>query len=158
MNSFNASKKDYPTIRTPLLYQWSIFGDYLTILKYEFNFEILSFVLMSNHFQILIKTPDANLSEGMNYFMREVSKEMSAKIVRINQTFGGPYHWCLLDSYKYFLNSYKYPLLFKNVLLDIEKIRVRKHFYSIQKLSINADLNQKVRRTASGTAYLMRLF
>ena len=87
---------------------WSIFGDYLTILKYEFNFEIISFVLMSNHFHMLIKTPDANLSEGMNYFMREVSKEISVKTRRINQTFGGPYHWCLLDSYKYFLNSYKY--------------------------------------------------
>jgi putative transposase len=87
---------------------WSIFGDYLTILKYEFNFEIISFVLLNNHFHMLVKTPDANLSEGMNYFMREVSREISYKSGRINQTFGGPYHWCLLDSYRYFLNSYKY--------------------------------------------------
>ena len=87
---------------------WSIFGDYLTILKYEFHFEVISFVLMNNHFHLIVKTPKANLSDGMNYFMREVSKEISVKTGRINQTFGGPYHWCLLDSYKYFLNSYKY--------------------------------------------------
>ncbi len=87
---------------------WSIFGDYLTILKYEFNFEIISFVLMNNHFHLLVKTPDSNLSEGMNYFMREVSKEIATKAGRYNQTFGGPYHWCMLDSYQYFLNSYKY--------------------------------------------------
>ena len=87
---------------------WSIFGDYLTILKYEFQFEIISFVLMNNHFHLLIRTPKSNLSEGMNYFMREVSKEISMKSGRINQTFGGPYYWCLLDTYVYFLNSYKY--------------------------------------------------
>jgi putative transposase len=87
---------------------WSIFGDYLTILKYEFDFEIISFVLMNNHFHLLVKTPKMNLSQGMNYFMREVSREISMNTGRINQTFGGPYYWCLLDSYRYFLNSYKY--------------------------------------------------
>jgi REP element-mobilizing transposase RayT len=87
---------------------WSIFGDYLSMLKYEFRFEIISFVLMNNHYHLLTKTPEMNLSAGMNYFMREVSKEISFQSNRINQTFGGPYHWCLIDSLNYFYNTYKY--------------------------------------------------
>ncbi len=87
---------------------WSIFGDYLFILKHEFNFEIHSFVLMDNHFHLLLKTPSGNLSSGMNYFLREVSKEISFKTGRINQTFGGPYKWCIVNSYIYYLNTYKY--------------------------------------------------
>lgn len=87
---------------------WSIFGDYLFILKHEHKFEIHSLVLMDNHFHLLIKTPSANLSEGMNYFMREVSKEITYQSGRTNQTFGGPYHWSMINSYSYYLNVYKY--------------------------------------------------
>jgi putative transposase len=80
---------------------WRIFCDYLFILKYEFSISIHSFVLMDNHFHMIVSTPLANLSKGMNYFIREVSREVSRENKRINQTFGGPYHWCILDSYKY---------------------------------------------------------
>lgn len=87
---------------------WSIFSDYLFILKFHFQFEIHSFVLMNNHFHLIVQTPLGNLSEGMNYFLRETSKEISFQSKRINQTFGGPYCWTLLQSHCYFLNTYKY--------------------------------------------------
>ncbi|MBY0385249.1 hypothetical protein K2X05_08835 [bacterium] len=87
---------------------WRIFCDYLFILKYEFSISLHSFVLMDNHFHLILSTPLANLSSGMNYFMREVSREVARKNKRINQTFGGPYHWCILDTYNYYLNAYKY--------------------------------------------------
>ncbi len=87
---------------------WKIFSDYLFFIKYEFKTRIHSFVLMDNHFHLIMSTPEANLSDCMNYFMREISKEVARNNNRINQTFGGPYHWCILDSYNYYLNAYKY--------------------------------------------------
>ena len=44
----------------------------------------------------------------MNYFMREVSREISRKSDRINQVFGGPYHSSLITNSIYYLHAYKY--------------------------------------------------
>lgn len=57
---------------------------------------------------MLLKTPDGNLSQAMNYFMREVSKEITRACGRINQTFGAPYHSSLIKTNHYYLHAYKY--------------------------------------------------
>lgn len=87
---------------------WEIFSNYLFFISYAYDVRILNFVLMNNHFHLTIHTPRANLDKAMNYFMREVSKQMTNKTQRINQTFGGPYHWCLIKKYQYLINVYKY--------------------------------------------------
>ena len=87
---------------------WTITSNYLFFISHAFEFKIHSFVLMNNHFHMLVTTPQSNLPEGMRYFMREVSRSISYRTGDINQNFGGPYHWCLLDSYYYYVNAYKY--------------------------------------------------
>ncbi|HEY8270273.1 MAG TPA: transposase [Pseudobdellovibrionaceae bacterium] len=87
---------------------WDIFSNYIFFIQKAYNLEIHSFILMSNHFHMLLKTPEANLDRAMNYFLREVSKEIGRKSERTNQIFGGPYHRSLLKSEIYYYNAYKY--------------------------------------------------
>jgi hypothetical protein len=63
---------------------------------------------MSNHFHLILHAPHNNVSAALNYFMRESSREISRLSGRINQTYGGRNHKCLINSYHYYMNVYKY--------------------------------------------------
>lgn len=79
---------------------------YLIVLLHEV--QIHSFVLMPNHFHLIVLAPKNNLAEAMNYFMRETSKEISRRSGRINQVYGGRNYKSVISSHHYFLNAYKY--------------------------------------------------
>jgi REP element-mobilizing transposase RayT len=100
------TNKDWFNVPLPLL--WDIFSDYLHLIHSLYEVEILSFVLMSNHYHMLIYTPHANLPQAMNYLQREVSKQINLFSGRINQVFGGPYNWSMISDNRYFLTAYKY--------------------------------------------------
>jgi putative transposase len=87
---------------------WSVFSDYLFFIHHAFGVQIHSFVLMNNHFHMIVRTPLMNLDSAMNYFMRETSRIIGNRSGRINQVYGGPYHWSLIKSPIYFLHAYKY--------------------------------------------------
>lgn len=87
---------------------WKIFSHQLYFARHAFNIRIHSFVLMSNHYHLIVSTPQINLSEAMAYFQREVSRDLNREGNRINQTFGSRYRPCLLNTEHYFLNAYKY--------------------------------------------------
>lgn len=92
----------------PIEIVWAIMEDYLYLMSKEFDVKIHSFVLMSNHFHLLITATKDNLSAALLYFMRETSREISRLSGRINQTYGARNHKTLLTSYHYFMNTYKY--------------------------------------------------
>jgi REP element-mobilizing transposase RayT len=89
---------------------WSIFSSYLYLTQKLFNLEIHAFVMMSNHFHLIVKTPNANLDVAMRYFMRETSRAIGHDLGRINHVYGGPYHSSLIGDYNYYLRAYKYVL------------------------------------------------
>jgi REP element-mobilizing transposase RayT len=92
----------------PLPDVWDIFSEYLFFINRAFNVKVHSFVLMNNHFHLILSTPNANLSEAMNYFMRETSRQFGYASGRINQIYGGPYFWSQLRSEIYYGHAYKY--------------------------------------------------
>jgi putative transposase len=87
---------------------WDIFTNQLYFLHHGFDVSIKAFVLMSNHFHAIISTPHKNLSESMNYFLTQVSRQITFDSGRINQTFGAPYHASLLKTNAHYLHAYKY--------------------------------------------------
>lgn len=87
---------------------WEIFGEELFLIHHLYDVRIHSFVLMNNHFHGIVSTPKANLSEAMQRFMRQTSVRITKPAGRINQTYGARHKPCILGSYNYFLNSYKY--------------------------------------------------
>lgn len=92
----------------PLNEVWEIMEDYLWLLHYGFNFKIKAFVLMSNHFHLMAQTPDGNLGVGMNYFMRETSRQIGRKAGRINQVYGSRFYRTLINNNHYYTHAYKY--------------------------------------------------
>jgi len=107
---------------------WTIFSRYLFFIHYAFNVKIHCFVLMNNHFHMVLSTPNANLDSAMNYFMRETSRIISKETGRINQTYGGPYNWSILRSSIYFSHCYKY--VYRNPIEAGLSTRVELYKYS----------------------------
>lgn len=70
--------------------------------------EIISFVLMSNHYHLILRTPNSNLE----FFMYEFNKYLALNIERRsgqkNKVFDGHYRWCLIRSKTYLYNCYRY--------------------------------------------------
>jgi REP element-mobilizing transposase RayT len=92
----------------PMKEVWNIFSIYLYFITVAYKVQIHSFVLMSNHFHMLITTPEANIDLAMNYLLREVSRRIGQRTNRINQIFGGPYHWTLIKNSIHYQHAYKY--------------------------------------------------
>jgi putative transposase len=92
----------------PLSEVWIIMENNLFLLHHGFQFQIHSFVLMSNHFHMIARTPNGNLSAGMNYFMRETSRQIAYLSNRINHVYGGRFHRTLITCPLYYLHAYKY--------------------------------------------------
>jgi REP element-mobilizing transposase RayT len=92
----------------PLEEVWAIMEDYLFFLHRAFGIQIHSFVLMSNHFHLIVTCPDANLSQAMCYFLRETSKQIARQSNRTNHLYGNRYFRSQIRSHHYYLHAYKY--------------------------------------------------
>ncbi len=70
--------------------------------------ELVSFVLMDNHYHMLLFTPNANLDLFMYEFNKRFALKVQGQTGIINQIFGGRYKWCLIQSQQYLSNCYRY--------------------------------------------------
>jgi REP element-mobilizing transposase RayT len=118
--------RDWFAIPMPTV--WEVFSHQLYFIHHAFEVRILSFVLMSNHFHLIIRTPNSNLSEAMRWLMGETSRMLTRAGNRINQTFGGRYFRCLLSKNQHFLNTYKY--VYANPLVAKMCLRAEDYPYS----------------------------
>lgn len=107
---------------------WDVMTRHLYFLHFGFNIKIHAFVLMSNHFHMIARSPEANLSMAMRYFMVETSREITYASDRINMTYGGRFHRSLLGSPLYYLHAYKY--LYRNPVMAGLCSRVEDYKYS----------------------------
>ena len=87
---------------------WKFISMRLHFCSFAFEIEIHAFVLMKNHYHMIVRTPNANLSGFMCYFNRELSKEINRATGRINQTFGNRYYASMVKDPRYYLTLYRY--------------------------------------------------
>lgn len=87
---------------------WEVFQEQLFFVSHAYNFEIDSFVLMQNHFHMIVLTPSCNLSDGMRWFMKESSRYINQLSGRINQVWGGRFFRSMITNSHYYLHAYKY--------------------------------------------------
>ncbi len=104
--SARCHNKDWYSL--PLDEVWRVYEDWLYFCKFAYNMKIHSFVLMSNHFHLLASFPDNNISESMQYFMKQTSNSINDLSKRINQVYGSRYHRTLIEKYHHYMNAYKY--------------------------------------------------
>lgn len=92
----------------PMDQSWNLYERYVHFLHSGFGIGIHNFVLMTNHFHMLVTDREGNIAAAMNYFMRETSRYFNVEVGRINQIYGRPYHKTLITSNHHFLCAYKY--------------------------------------------------
>ena len=66
------------------------------------------FVLMPNHFHLILTTPLGNIDVVMQYFISEATRAIQLRANRINHIFGGRYRWSFLKSAAALGYAYKY--------------------------------------------------
>lgn len=74
----------------------------------KYPVEVISFVLMSNHYHLILKTPNKDIDLFMYEFNKSLSLLIRTRTGRINSVFGGRYKWCLIRSQTYLYNCYRY--------------------------------------------------
>lgn len=87
---------------------WELSTDLLSFTARAFHLEVQSYVLMSNHYHLLVSAPERNLPEAMNYLQREFSRSVGRETHRINHLFGGPFFASYIDDWRYLHAAYKY--------------------------------------------------
>ncbi|NBX92935.1 MAG: hypothetical protein EB078_03610 [Proteobacteria bacterium] len=90
-------------------------GEFWNVLIHVLNQDVVknklqihALVLMSNHFHLMASSVEGDLSDPMQYLMREVCRIVNKRAGRINHVFGGPYKWTLITNTSYYLHCLKY--------------------------------------------------
>jgi putative transposase len=87
---------------------WRVFSWHLNEASEKFEAKIHAFVLMQNHFHLLISTPRDDLGVVMQYFILFLTKTLNAKAGRSGRVFGDRYHWSLITTLDYYDYALKY--------------------------------------------------
>jgi putative transposase len=77
----------------------------------RYNWVIHAYCLMSNHYHLLVETPDANLSQGMRQLNGVFTQSMNRKHHRVGHLFQGRYKAILVDKDAYLLELCRYIVL-----------------------------------------------
>lgn len=92
----------------PILNVWDIMTNKLATLQRENGIKIAAFVLMNNHFHLLLLTPDTEIDRVMYLFMKDVTLDIQKCTGRINKIFGGRYKGSMISNFGHLVNVYKY--------------------------------------------------
>lgn len=107
---------------------WKIFANELYAISLICGAKIHSFVLMSNHYHLMVSTPQMDLGKVMEYFSRSVTKTYNSKSGRRGHLFNGRYRWSLIDTPLYYAHALKY--VYRNPVEAGMCERVEDHPYS----------------------------
>ena len=87
---------------------------FLSVLSHvceRFNWVVHAYCLMSNHYHLLIETPDANLSKGMRQLNGVYTQSFNRKHGRVGHVFQGRYKAILVQKDSYLLELARYIVL-----------------------------------------------
>jgi len=84
------------------------FKEYLSDAQKKYNYRLHCYVLMTNHYHLLIETPDGNMSKVMHYLNGAYTNYINRKRNRYGHLFQGRYKAILVDHYSYLLELSRY--------------------------------------------------
>jgi len=87
---------------------WDTFCDNLKIISWAYGVRIHQFVLMDNHYHMIVDTPDENIDDAIAYLQREISKELNLLAGSQDFRFQGRYRWKLISNEYQYANTYRY--------------------------------------------------
>lgn len=80
-----------------------LFLDLIQELSDRFAIEVYAYVLMGNHYHLLLKTPDANLSRGMQWFGTAYTRKFNLLNNRSGHLFQGRFKSIIVENDAYLL-------------------------------------------------------
>ena len=99
------NREDFPC---SLKDAWKFLTDELLIQKFRHNIQIHAFVIMPNHFHLLVSTPKANLDQVMKEFMSSTTRIINTRKRRWGRVFGARYYPSLIQNSIYYAHALKY--------------------------------------------------
>jgi len=84
------------------------FLEYIVTAKGKYDFYLLAYVLMSNHYHLLIKTTKPNLSKIMHYINGSYTTYFNVKREKSGHLFQGRYKSLVIDAESYFKELTRY--------------------------------------------------
>lgn len=84
------------------------FLEYIKEAKKKYGILVHSYVLMSNHYHLIIETPNANLSKAMQYINGSYTTYVNTKRKRSGHLFQGRYKAIIVDIDNYLLELSRY--------------------------------------------------
>jgi REP element-mobilizing transposase RayT len=84
------------------------FKEYIAAAKEKFGFILHAYVLMTNHYHLIIETPEKNLSKIMHYINSSYTTYTNVKRKRCGHLFQGRYKAILVDKDNYLLELSRY--------------------------------------------------
>ncbi|MFZ2492118.1 MAG: transposase [Thermoanaerobaculia bacterium] len=87
------------------------FLDFLGQVARRFGWSITAWVLMSNHFHLVIQTPQPNLSRGMHWLNGAYAGRFNKRHKRWGHLFGGRFKSFLIEKEAYFTEVLRYVVL-----------------------------------------------
>ncbi len=88
-----------------------VFLDVLTLVVEKYNWLCHSYCLMSNHYHLLIETPDPNLSQGMRQLNGLYTQRFNRQHGRVGHVFQGRYKSILVEKNEYLMELCRYIVL-----------------------------------------------
>jgi putative transposase len=92
----------------PLNVVWEISMESFSLAQNDSPGIVSQFVLMSNHYHLLIRTPNCNLDRFMYIFNKNFSQKIRLQSNLENRMFGSNYKWSLITTPAYFQNVFRY--------------------------------------------------
>lgn len=89
---------------------WEICEEQLYFIHHGYGVRIHAFVLMSNHFHLLVSDPEGNISKAIRWFMSETAREINCRMKTRNHVYGQRHYRTLISNYQYYMHAYKYIL------------------------------------------------
>jgi len=89
-------------------------GLYLEVLadvQHRFNWTIHAYCLMTNHYHLLVETPDSNLAKGMRHLNGVYTQRFNRRHKRVGHVFQGRYKAILVQKENYLLELSRYIVL-----------------------------------------------
>ncbi len=77
----------------------------------EFEWNCYSYCLMDNHYHLLVETPKANLSRGMQLLNGTYAQKFNDRHKRVGHVLQGRYHSVIVDKEEYLLEVCRYIVL-----------------------------------------------
>jgi putative transposase len=108
---------------------FELFAIELQTIKNKFGARIHAFVLMDNHYHLLLSTKEEyNLGVVMQKLQRSISSQVNKEADRINHVFGGPYKGSLITDPNHYASVLKY--VYRNPVKAGIVSRVEEYFFS----------------------------